>query len=488
MVRVRFAPSPTGYMHVGNLRAALYNQFFAMRNGGDFLLRIEDTDRTRLVEDGVLKIARTLEAFGVVAVEGPYIGEDGMVRERGTHGPYVQSERLAIYAEQAKKLIDVGHAYFCFCSSERLEEMKAAQAANKQPVMYDRHCRNLDVVESAARAAAEPHVIRMKMPMSGTTVFTDMVRGEVKFANVLIDDQVLMKSDGFPTYHLANVVDDRLMEITQVIRGEDWLSSTPKHLVLYEMFGWTAPSFAHLPLLLNPDKSKLSKRQGDVAAEDFLEKGYLPEALINFLALQGWNPSADREIYTKEEMAGLFDLAKVNKSGAVFNREKLDWFNREYLKMISDDRLYELAVPFLKKAGIDVVDKTLVIKALGLERVRLTTLAEFPEAVRFCFEEPQYSSEMLVWKKSDATAAKLRLEALVELCGAMDEEIFADKAKIEAKIMALIAEQQWGNGDTLWPMRVALSGREKSPGPFEIAMALGKEKTVQRLRIAAAKL
>ncbi|MEK9151850.1 MAG: glutamate--tRNA ligase, partial [Patescibacteria group bacterium] len=318
MIRVRFAPSPTGFLHIGGLRTALYNELFARKNGGIFVLRIEDTDRTRLVPGGIENIIRTMAWSGVQADEGPYLDDGGAVQERGDYGPYIQSNRFDIYADHAKKLLANGGAYRCFCSAERLESMKTAMMAERRPIMYDKKCRGMSAAELEQKMqAGEPHVIRLKMPESGNTEFNDAIRGRVSFENALIDDQVLLKSDGFPTYHLANVVDDHLMAISHVIRGEDWLPSTPKHLVLYGLFGWTPPIFAHLPLLLNPDRSKLSKRQGDVAVEEYAEQGYLPEAIVNFVALLGWNPSADREVYAKRELVDAFSLEKINRAGAV---------------------------------------------------------------------------------------------------------------------------------------------------------------------------
>lgn len=500
MVRVRFAPSPTGYLHIGGLRTALYNELFALHEGGTFILRIEDTDRSRYVEGAVESLLRTLSRCGVVPAEGPYLAEDGSVLERGDKGPYVQSKRLDIYKEHVDLLLKNGHAYRCFCSSERLEQVKQGQAAAKLPVMYDRKCRVMSAEETAAEfAKGNPHVIRMKMPVEGSTRFTDLIRGEVEFENALIDDQVLMKSDGFPTYHLANVVDDHLMGISHVIRAEEWLPSTPKHLELYVAFGWEAPRFAHLPLLLNPDRSKLSKRQGDVAAEDYLDKGYLPEALVNFVALMGWNPSGDREIYAKEEFVKEFHVEKVNKAGAVFNREKLEWTNREYLKAMTPPRLAEFATPFFEKAGVlrqegggfvacdgfGRYTRTDVEKAVSLEQRRVTTLAELPEATKYLFErEVKLDPAIIAWKKSTPEAAKERLSGVLALLAEMSESEFDEAKSIETKVAALIAEKGWANGDTLWPMRVSLTGREQSPSPFVVAWALGKERTIARITAA----
>ncbi|NTW30945.1 MAG: glutamate--tRNA ligase, partial [Candidatus Moranbacteria bacterium] len=347
-IRVRFAPSPTGFLHVGGLRTALYNYLFAKKNGGSFILRIEDTDKGRFVDGALESLIRSLEGIGVVPDEGVFLLDDPHVTERdasrhseaypgvsevGSYGPYIQSERLPLYAEYAEKLITSGHAYRCFCSRERLDLIRERQIADHQASKYDKLCATLSNEEVARRmAAGEPSVIRLNVPEDrGDIVFHDLVRGDVCINAKNIDDQIIVKTDGYPTYHLASVVDDHLMEVTHVIRGEEWLPSTPKHILLYEAFGWEPPIFAHLTLLLNPDKSKLSKRQGDVAVEDYLTKGYLPEALINFVALLGWNPGqgSTKEVFSLSELAEVFDFAQVNKAGAVFDTRKLDWLNAQ---------------------------------------------------------------------------------------------------------------------------------------------------------------
>jgi nondiscriminating glutamyl-tRNA synthetase len=313
MIRTRFAPSPTGFVHIGSLKMALVDYLIAKQNNGKFILRIEDTDQERFVEGAMESLLRTLNWAGIKPDEGVEFDSNNKIVQVGDKGPYIQSERLDIYKKYVEELINNGHAYYCFCSKERLDEVRKVQELNKQPTGYDGHCRNLSLTEAKKRIeAGESAVVRMKMPHEGITKFTDLIRGVVEFQNSLIDDQVLLKSDGFPTYHLAVVVDDHLMEISHVIRGEEWLSSTPKHLVLYEMFGWQPPKFAHLPLLLNPDRSKLSKRQGDVSVEDYKNKGYLPEAMINFIAFLGWNPGGEKEIYSLDELIKEFSLDKVN--------------------------------------------------------------------------------------------------------------------------------------------------------------------------------
>lgn len=487
MVRVRFAPSPTGFLHIGGVRTALYNELFSLRHGGVFVLRIEDTDRTRYVEGGVENILRSLSACGIVPQEGPYLKADGEIAERGGFGPYIQSQRLDIYASHVAKLVENGNAYFCFCTSERLEEIRGQQMAAGRPVMYDKHCRTLAPEDVTTRKnSGEPSVVRLKVPATGTTSFRDAIRGEVTFANDTIDDQVLLKSDGFPTYHLANVVDDHLMEITHVIRGEEWLPSTPKHILLYDAFGWTPPQFAHLPLLLNPDRSKLSKRQGDVAAEDYLGKGYLPEALVNFVALLGWNPTGDREVYTKEELVEAFVLEKVNKAGAVFDLKKLEWLNREYIKASAPEELSGRAEVFFAKAALPLggLDQNVLRRVVQLEQPRITTLAELPDAVSYAFIRPKQDTAQLPWKTSTPQEAAVRLEGMKDWLAAQSANAIDDVKGLEASARALIKERGWGNGDTLWPLRVALTGREASPSPFEVIWMLGKEESLVRVQEA----
>ena len=499
MVRVRFAPSPTGYLHIGGLKMALYDKLFALRHGGTYYLRIEDTDQERLVPGAVESLLRTLAWAGLEPDEGPYLDANGHLMEKGAYGPYVQSARQALYKKYADELLAAGHAYRCFCSVERLDEMRRGQELMKQPVKYDGRCRQLDASEAARRAAAgEAHVIRFRMPQEGTTEVVDLIRGRVVFENALLDDFVIVKGDGFPTYHLAHLVDDHLMETTHVFRGEEWFPSAPRHVRMFLAMGWEPPQYAHLPLILNPDRSKLSKRQGDVAVEDYRAKGYLPEALVNFVATMGWNPSADREIYSMEELGKLFEIGDVNKGGAVFNREKLDWLNREYLKLLPAEQLVSLALPFLVKAGWleekggelvskrgETVGRPFLGKALSLEQTRVTTLAELPEAISYFLDDDYpLDSADLPWRKSTPEETRERLNGLVECCTGLDEQAFASPSALEEKIMGLISARGWGNGDTLWPMRVALTGRRASPSPFEVAWALGQEATIKRLKRA----
>lgn len=486
MIKTRFAPSPTGYLHVGGLRTALYSYLFAKKNGGKFLLRIEDTDRERYVEDGVRNILNSLFWAGVTPDEGVVLSADGKIDDRGEGSPHTQSERLSIYKEYAQKLLDLGHAYYCFCTAERLVELRESQTRRKLPTGYDGYCLSVNPDEAKQRAeSGEKHVLRLKMDKYGETVFNDLIRGEVRFKNELIDDQVLIKSDGFPTYHFAVVVDDHLMGITHIIRGEEWISSVPKHVQLYKYFGWEIPVMAHLPLLLNPDKSKLSKRQGDVAVEDYRKKGYLPEALINFVAFLGWNPGTEKEMYTLDELIADFDLAKVGNTGGVFNIEKLNWYNKQYIKNLSNQELAERAKPWLEEAGI--THSPLLEKAVGLERERIAMLSELPEAIKFIFELPDYDTGLLVWKKSSKEEVANILPQLIEFFESLDESNWT-KEDLEVQTKNFIAEKGFATGSVLWPMRVALSGQENSPGPFEIAAVLAKQEAIKRLQVAVDKL
>lgn len=483
MIKTRFAPSPTGYLHVGGLRTALYSYLFAKKNGGKFILRIEDTDRERFVADGTSNILSSLSWAGIVPDEGVVFDDGSETKQIGSNGPYVQSERLSIYQKYSLELIEKGFAYHCFCSADRLAKVREEQQMNKKPTGYDGYClEHVSRDEAKKRIeSGEKHVVRLKMPKSGETSFEDLIRGKVTFKNELVDDQVLIKSDGFPTYHLAVVVDDHLMEITHVIRGEEWISSTPKHIQLYKYFGWEPPFFAHLPLLLNSDKSKLSKRQGDVAVADYEKKGYLAEALINFVAFLGWNPGGEREMFTLKELENEFDISKVNKTGAVFNLEKLDWFNKEYLKKISVSELVERAADFLPQEIKN--DKAKLVAALNLEKERIATLTELYDSIRFIFELPDYDKNILIWKKGTADEVNNILPKLKGILGGIDEKDWK-KENIEKYVFEFIKESGLSNGSVLWPLRVSLSGQQNSPAPFEIAEVLGKSESLRRIEVA----
>jgi glutamyl-tRNA synthetase len=476
-IRVRFAPSPTGYLHVGGLRTALYNYLFAKHHNGKFILRIEDTDQSRKVEGAVENLIQTLKWAGVEYDEGP--------DKDGGCGPYIQSQRLPIYLTHAKELIQKGHAYYCFCSAERLAEVKNRNKELKLPFSYDRHCRNIAPDEAQRRVnAGEPHVIRMKMPLEGELSFEDVIRGKVTIGFNVLDDQVLIKSDGFPTYHLAVVVDDHLMGITHVIRGEEWLSSVPKHILLYQFFGWEVPVMAHLPLLLNPDKSKLSKRQGDVAVEDYRNKGYLKEALVNFVSFLGWNPGDDREIFSLEQLVQEFSLERVGKSGAVFNVEKLNWLNQQHLRLKSNEELATVMKPLLAAKGITVSDGAYLETVIALLKDRLTFPQDFVDISEYFFVEPTSYDEAAI-KKNWETETPARVRQLADTFNALTE--FTHDS-IETALRAMAELLQVKTSKLIHPTRLALSGKSAGPGLFEMMVVLGKETVVRRLRTAAEKI
>jgi len=473
-IRLRFAPSPTGFLHLGGLRSALFGYLLAKSQGGKFILRIEDTDQKREVEGAVGSLIRTLKWVGIKFDEGPGLG--------GKYGPYVQTERLNIYKKYLDELMKTGQAYRCFCSAERLTAMRAKQEAAKQAPRYDRLCRDLSPEESDRRAAAgEPFVIRQKMPLDGEVIVRDELRGEIKFAAADLDDQVLIKSDGMPTYQFANVIDDHLMKISHVTRGDEWLPSYPKNFLLYRAFGWTPPKFIHLPLILNKEGGgKLSKRKGDVFVEDYRTKGYLPEALINFCALLGWHPKNDKEIWSLKELAKEFTIKGLGASPAVFDLEKLDYYNGYYIRQKSRPELIHLCRPYLEAAGLKAETPTLE-KYLALAQDRMKKLSEAPDLISFLFILPPYDQELLAWKKLSVAQAISNLKELkTEL-----EKIPAEKwikDNLEKIIMAWIKDSGRKNGDYLWPLRVALTGLKNSPGPFEVADALGREESLKRIK------
>ncbi|MEI6650455.1 MAG: glutamate--tRNA ligase [Candidatus Moraniibacteriota bacterium] len=508
-IRVRFAPSPTGSLHVGGLRTALYNYLFARKQGGTFILRIEDTDRDRFVSGALEGLVRSLEGMGVVPDEGVFLLDDPHtparvasrhsetypgVSEVGIYGPYIQSERLGIYAEHAERLIASKHAYRCFCSRERLDLLREKQTADHEAPKYDKLCLTLSDEEVSRRmAAGEPSVIRLNVPEGrGDIVFHDLVRGDVSIHVQNVDDQILVKTDGYPTYHLASVVDDRLMEVTHVIRGEEWLPSTPKHILLYEAFGWPVPEFSHLPLLLNPDKSKLSKRQGDVAVEDYLAKGYLPEALINFVALLGWNPGqgSTKEVFTLSELSEAFDFAQVNKSGAVFDTRKLDWLNAQYIKTLPVSELAHRALPFLREkpfflaASEDRQSDDYTIRVVTVGQERLVKLSDVGDEHPFFFAEPVADPALLPWKGNDAESTRAALEKAAILIGTVSDADWT-RERLGEILLDAAGEKR---GDFLWPLRVALSGAKQSPPPQDITWVIGREATLARIREAVSVL
>ncbi len=470
----------------------------ARHHGGTHILRIEDTDQNRLIEGAVDHLLDIMHQMGIDFDEGVY-AESGKVTEHGDKGPYIQSQRLDLYKQAAEQLIAKGHAYYCFCDEARLDELRKEQVALKKPPMYDRHCRYLPKVQIVQQmtdfeAAGKAPVIRQAIPEEGSTTYNDLIYGDITFEHKNLDDQVLLKSDGYPTYHLAVVVDDHAMEISHTVRGEEYLSSTPKHILMYSAFGWQPPLFAHMPLILNPDKSKLSKRQGDVAVEDYLSKGYLPEALINFIAFLGWNPKTDQEIFSLEELIQQFDLAKVNRAGAVFDLNKLDWINGHYIRSKPVGELVEMLKPFWQQAGVNVsaTSQEYLEAIVNLEKERLKKLSEIGERTQYFFQQPEYEGAMLVWKKSDAATTKKILQELYDFIQSVDDGDLTTAAGLEHHLKQFITDHGYDNGSVLWPLRVALTGQEKSPGPFEVTATLalgpGKNEILQRLETAAQKL
>lgn len=477
-IRLRFAPSPTGFLHLGNFRACLFGYLLARSWKGKFILRIEDTDQKREVKGAVESLIKILKIMGVEFDEGPHIG--------GKYGPYIQTQRLDIYQKFSDQLLKEDKAYRCFCTTERLEEMRTAQEANKQAPRYDGLCRHLSAEESAKRAAAgEKFVIRQKMPLEGEVIVHDELRGDIKFKASDLDDQVLMKSDGVPTYQLANVIDDHLMKISHVTRGDEWLSSFPKNILLYRDFGWQAPKFIHLPLILNKEGGKLSKRKGDVFVEDYLAKGYLPEALINFSVLLGWHPKNDKEIFSLTELKKEFSLSGLGTSPAVFDLEKLDYYNGYYIRQKSLKELADLCRPYLKesleKLATGEKDREEILeKYIALAQDRLKKLTDITDLTNFLFSLPDYDKQLLSWKTLSVENARENLKVLRTELEKISEEKWT-KENLETTIMGWIKDTGRKNGDYLWPMRVSLTGLKNSPGPFEVAAALGKKESLIRI-------
>lgn len=473
-VRTRFAPSPTGFLHVGGLRTALFNYLFARQQRGSFVLRLEDTDRARMVPESRQQILDALRWAGLDYDEGPDIG--------GPYGPYVQSERLKIYHEHAERLVASDHAYPCFCTEDRLSMLRAAQAAERKPPRYDRNCRSLSPQQAAERRSkGEPAVIRLKLPETGTVVVRDVIRGEVRFSFDTLDDQVLIKSDGYPTYHLAVVVDDHLMDITHILRAEEWLPSTPKHIFLYNAFGWELPTFGHLPQLLSPSGGKLSKRDGAVSVLDYRDRGYLSEALLNFLALLGWNPGTEQEYFAKEELVKSFLLERVQKAGAIFDQKKLDHINGVYLRKLAPDDLLrragEWASPLLAAYG------ERARQAVSLVQDRLVRLEDLPTYTGFLLKLPDYAPSLLVPKSGSVEKTRTILTALRLFFESVADEAFGEEP-IAASISEELQGHAWSKAESLWPLRVALSGQAQSPGVFAIASFLQKDEVLRRMKRA----
>jgi glutamyl-tRNA synthetase len=485
-VRTRFAPSPTGYLHIGGLRTALYAYLFAKQNKGQFLLRIEDTDRERFIPGATEKLIKTINELGLKYDEGPILKNNKIIN-KGNFGPYIQSQRLDIYKKYAEKLVASGQAYYCFCSADRLAKLREEQVKNNLPPKYDGLCRNLPAYEVEKNLKAQKNqVIRFKIPENNSVKFTDIIRGDVEFNSKDLDDLVLLKSDGYPTYHLAHIIDDHLMGISHVIRGEEWLSSTPKHLLIYQAFGWQPPQYAHMSLLLNPDRSKLSKRKGDVAVEDFLKKGYLKEALINFIATIGWTEAAgsEQEIYSLKDLIKKFNLKRLTKAGAIFNLEKLDWLNGLYIRRLKIKDLVQLTKPYLPQ----IKDIKLLEKITTVEQSRLKKLSDIAQDIDFFYQDINYDPNLLIWKKSNREATLENLVKLEDFLISLTDKDFAKIKNLEDKITVWIKTNNYGVGDMLWPFRVALSGQPNSPNCFEIAWVLGKKITLARINQAQNKL
>lgn len=480
-VRTRFAPSPTGYMHVGNLRTALYAYLIAKHEDGDFILRIEDTDQERYVEGTVEVIFDTLRETGLIHDEGPDIG--------GAFGPYTQSERRDTYKKYAEDLVEKKEAYYCFCTKERLEMLRENAEVQKKPFKYDKHCCSLSQ-EEVERNLEEglPYVIRQNNPTEGVTKFEDVIYGTIAVDNEELEDMVLLKSDGLPTYNFANVVDDHLMEITHVVRGSEYLSSSPKYNRLYEAFGWDVPTYVHCPPIMKDAQHKLSKRTGDASFGDLLEKGYLKEAVLNYITLLGWNPGTTQEIFTLDELVKVFDYKNINKSPAIFDTEKLRWMNGEYLKRLPLEKFHELALPHILA---DIKDKPLdTMKIAELLQIRVEVLNEIEGQLDFFYALPEYSAEMYTHKKmkTNSEIALSSLKTILPVLEDIKQEDF-NKDNLHLIVLAKVTELGMKNGQMLWPLRTALTGKQFTPGgAFEAADILGKKESLERVEAGIALL
>ena len=487
-VRVRYAPSPTGIPHVGNIRTALFNWLFARHHGGVFIVRVEDTDQARLVEGATGAILESVRWLGLDWDEGP--GEEAG-RSKGPFGPYFQSQRLELYQEQASALVRLGYGYYCYCSPERLDEMRREQVARKQPPRYDRLCRHLSGAQRAQREAEGlPRVVRFTTPLEGETRFTDLIRGEITFANANLDDFVLMKSDGFPTYHLANVVDDRLMEITHVMRADEWLSSTPRHVLLYGALGWQPPHFAHLPMILGPDRSKLSKRHGATSLLEYGEQGFLPEAMLNFLALLGWSLDDRTEIIGREELVRHFGIERIGKTGAIFNSEKLEWMNGVYIRSLAPEELARRMAPFLDRDLPPEVPRPIPLDRLGpivpLVQDRLKRLEQSAELTHFFFRERlAIDLDSLIQKGMDRQGT---IRALERARSALEGLSSFDAGALEGVLRPLAEELGLKTGQLFGALRVAVTGEKAAPPLFETMAALGRQRCLARIAAAVTAL
>ncbi len=479
MIRTRFAPSPTGRMHVGNLRTALYSYLIARHEGGKFILRIEDTDRERFVPEAMDIIYNTMKQTGLSFDEGP--------DAPGEFGPYIQSERVenGLYMEYAKKLIESGHAYYCFCDSERLSGLKK-EIAGKEVSFYDKHCLHLSKEEIQANLdAGKPYVIRMNMPATGQTTFSDVIYGDITVDNEELEDFILIKSDGYPTYNFANVIDDHLMGITHVIRGNEYLSSTPKYNLLYEAFGWEIPTYIHCPLITDENHQKLSKRSGHASYEDLIEQGFLPEAVVNFVALCGWSPASDKEIFSLDELVKEFDYRRINKSPSVFDVTKLSWMNGEYIKAMDPDKFYDMALPYLEKSLTGPWDKKKIAKMV---QSRIEVFPQILDMIDFFDKVPEYDSEMYVHKKMKSTL-ETSLNVIKGVIPLLEDAGAFDNDSLFELLKGYAADNELKNGTVMWPVRVALSGKQSTPcGATELLEVLGKDESIKRLNKAIEKL
>ena len=473
-IRTRYAPSPTGKMHVGNLRTALYEFLTAKHAGGDFMLRIEDTDQERFVDGAIEIINKTLEEAGLVHDEGP--------DKDGGYGPYVQSERVktGIYMKYAKELVDKGEAYYCFCDKERLASLKTEVVEGKEICMYDKHCLGLSKEEVQANLdAGKPFVIRQNIPNEGTTTFHDELYGDITVDNSELDDMILIKSDGFPTYNFANVVDDHTMNITHVVRGNEYISSSPKYQRLYDAFGWESPVYIHLPLITDENHKKLSKRCGHSSFEDLIQQGFVSEAIVNYIALLGWSPEDNREIFSLDELIKEFDYHRISKSPAVFDIVKLRWMNGEYIKAMDFDKFYEMAEPYLKKALTKDFD---LKKIATMVKTRIEVFPDIPELVDFFEALPEYSPEMYTHKKMK-TNSETSLQVLKDMVPILEAQEDYSNDGLYATLCKYVEEKGVKNGYVMWPIRTAVSGKQMTPaGATEIMEIIGKEETLKRIQ------
>ena len=477
-VRTRFAPSPTGFMHLGNLRSALYTYLYAKHNGGRFILRIEDTDQARYVPGAVDVIYNTLRGIGIRWDEGPDIG--------GEYGPYVQSERKDLYLPYAKQLVEAGKAYYCFCTKDELDERRAESEKKGEVWKYDKHCLNLPKEEVERRiAAGEPYVIRQNVPESGEASFDDIIYGHISVDCSELDDMILIKADGMPTYNFANVIDDHTMGITHVMRGNEYLASTPKYNLLYEAFGWEKPVYIHMTPIMRDAQHKLSKRDGDAYYEDYISKGYLSEAIVNYVALLGWNPGDEREFFTLPELEKAFSVEGMSKSPAIFDPAKLTWMNQQYIKNLSEEDFTRYAMPYYKQAGVDGMNTSILFKCLH-ERVDVFTA--IPGIVGFLTSLPDYDISLFTNKKSK-TDPGIAASVLDLAIPALENLPAWDETAVHDLLVGIAPQRGMKNGTMLWPVRIALAGQEVTPGgAIEIAMLIGREESLRRLHAGREKL